>query len=464
MRERWRALAADGHATDSQRGQAVLLTLAALLVASLLAAVVLTLWVRSAVRAQRFGETTAALYAAEAGVARTLAAMARGTLAPPRAEPITLAGTVGAAPGSAAYTVRVVPDGPARWRLVSTGVQGRSRHEVQVTVTAPYAMPVYAGTTLTFHVTPRAGALRFAAAPGYGGAPPRYRGPGTVSPTPVAVRLALPDIPFGVFAELAGSPPPWGAAPDAGAERLGAGWYEGGRCRGPHPVIVPRGVTAAVRGSLRCDPGLVLEAGATLVVTADLAVRGALILEPGARLVVGGDATLQTVELGPAGPGAAPVLVVIGGTLGVAGAIGATAGAATVPPLAVLALDRSDCSAPACGADHANVLDLGWVRVRDVLAYAEPLATGDAEASRITLALGAGPAGGGKGSGPGPDEPGRGPAVGTLRVRGAVVAAGSVTIRAHRVAVDWDVDLGLLTRYLGIAPGFVPYAVEAWQG
>lgn len=466
----------------AQGGQALLLILAVMLLTALLVAVFTTLWVRGTVRARQYGDATAARYAAEAGISRVLAGMAAGEIDPPA----TLSGAVDPAAGPATYQVTIEPDGPGRWVVTSTGMQGKARHATQVTVVAPLTMPVYAGGDLNLHVVPKDGSLQFSMPPGYG-AQFSMQGAGTASPGPVRTSISLPDLSFATFAALAGTPPAQRLSLAAsGGTLLDGAWYDGGHCaadKKPHSgsLTVPPGATAGVLGDLVCST-ITLEPGATLVVTGALSA-GSLTLQEGARLVVGQDADPDDIRVGPASSQPQPVLVVAGGGLRVKGALaGETGGIAGSPPIAILALDRSRCTLAACGPDDSNRIGITDLEVAEFLLYSEPVPEGT---SAICVEIGGpdgntsnqcqgqagaggssntgGSTGHGEGAGAGSGQGAGGGRLPLVRVRGAVVAGGDVEIIARRVEVEWTMGFDVLARYFGVLPGQAFYTVAGWR-
>ena len=467
-----------------QDGYALLMVLTVLLIASLLVTVMATLWVRGAVRAVQYGDGTAAFYAAEAGLSRMLQVLAEE--GGPAGSVQELSGTVDPEGGPASYQVRVEPAGLGRWTLVSTGRQGRAERTVRLSIVAPLALPMYAGERLDLQTVAK-GELNFSAPPAYGQAF-STSGSGDVTPAPVKDSIPLPDIPFGAFASLAGAPPAQAPSLDGSGGTLAGGWYDAGRGNCPDTgrhLRVPAGATAGIAGDVDCPNAvLTLAEDATLVVTGSLRVA-TLVLEEGARLVTGDTADIQhTVALEPvSSPPARPVLVVVGGALAAKAVEPAGDGArepdpAAVPPLAILALDRSDCGAAPCGPDGQNQISVADLAVPRFLIYAEPLPGGTSSAD-LRLWGGQGSKadenGQGKGQGKG-GQGGDGNKGGTdgqgkdggrggdevVQVAGAVVAAGNVDLWVHR-NVDWTMDFDLLRQFTGVLPPSALYVVETWR-
>lgn len=360
--ERWRA---------GQEGQALLVVLVAISLLSLIGTAMTALWARSVVLAQRQADETAALYAAEAGIVRgiqelTASGGASLSLGP---EP------VGQGPFSATYMVSTRPLGDGSYEVTSTGTKGKVSRSVRVLVATPFFYPSYAGGLLDIDAEAwwfGNTTIEFSPAPAYGSA---VSVRGRVLPEkPVYRPLNLPSIPFASFAGAAGpvpSSPP--SLPKSGGS-LTNGWYRSKEC--DSVVKVPSGVKAGILGDLTCR--VEVHDGAILVVTGNLRANRVEVRN-GGQLVVGGDVDVGTLDLLGNLPARGGGLMVAGGSvkIGTASLLSDSVGENA---LVILALDRSNCTAAACGADDSNdiqITDLGLVNVKgsrmNLVAYAGPL-------------------------------------------------------------------------------------------
>ncbi|MFS8639467.1 MAG: hypothetical protein LOD90_01395, partial [Symbiobacteriaceae bacterium] len=102
---------------EGQDGQALVVVLIAVSLLGLVGTVLTALWARGVILAQRRAEGAAALYAAEAGIARGIQELviAGG------GSPLTWEGTVGAAPFDATFVGRATASGDGAYELTSTG-------------------------------------------------------------------------------------------------------------------------------------------------------------------------------------------------------------------------------------------------------------------------------------------------------------------------------------------------------
>lgn len=417
---------------EDQEGQALLSVLIAVTLLSLVGAAMTALWLRGVILAQRRAEGVAALYAAEAGIARGMEELVAGRAA----GPATWQGSVGTPPFDASFTGRFGPRGDGTYELVSTGVKGRSRRTVRVVVATPFFFPLYAADILKIRAVPSPHEfVHFSSAPAYGS---KVEVDDNVSPQPVKLALDLPRIPFAAFAEAAGQMLDLGTSLPGLSDTLTKGWYEGGRGCDDWPrgedrtVTVAAGAVAGIAGDVHCGSGtLVIKAGATLVITDNLKVGG-LVLEDGARLITGGNFDVGTVELRvtPAGTGGA--LVAVGGSVVVSG-IDEVVDATGLHPLIILALDRRGCTAPACGQDdNSNDITINNATATEFVVYAGPLPH---KPPQVFVEYGAKAKNG------------------IMEVRGTVVSAGDLELRVHQGSLEFQADPAVVGRLMALTPG-----------
>lgn len=419
---------------EGQDGQALVVVLITVSLLGLIGTVLTALWARGVILAQRRAEGAAALYAAEAGIARGFQELviAGG------GSPLTWEGTVGTAPFDATFVGRATASGDGTYELTSTGMKGKTRRTVRVRVATPFLHPLYARANLRINVASEPKSqVRFSPAAAYGSNDPKITPPHSdIEPEPIHQSWQVPDIPFGPFAAAAGPMPSQRVPLSESGGTVTAGWYEAdGNC-GELPkateraITVPPGVAAGIAGDLNCGDGkIVIQNGATLVVTGYLHIDR-VQLEDGARLVVGGKVQVKSVEVLGNQPGNGGALVVAGGSVDVDG-IGGVAHAPATHPLIILALNRGDCAEPACGSDDSNNITIKDVAVRDLVVYAEPL-------------------------------PGQSPAVhlgfdvkeqgGSMHVRGTAVSAGDLELKVHKGTLWFQADPTLLGRFMSLVP------------
>ncbi|HEY8415811.1 MAG TPA: hypothetical protein VIK99_08570 [Thermaerobacter sp.] len=429
----------------AQEGQALLVVLVAVTLLSLIGAAMTALWVRSVTVAQRRADATAALYAAEAGIARGIEALTAsgGTSVSLGPE------AVGEGRFRATYMVSARPLGDGSFEITSTGTKGKVTRSVRVRLTMPFAYPVYAGRSLEINAESwwlGKTVLRFSPAPASGNMATVQ---GDVQPQPVQRRLRLPGVPFAPFAAAAGPVPTTLASfPESGGALTNA-WYQPGKCRGSATIKVPAGVRAGIAGDLTCRVDV--QDGATLVVTGNLKADEVRVRN-GGQLIVGGEVDVDDLGLLGDLPARGGGLIVAGGPVYItkmsllSDSVGENA-------LAILALDRSGCTAAACGADESNDIridDLGLLSLTGarmkVIAYAGPL---PGQTPRITLnfgnlfALGS-----------------------TDLVKGSVVSAGDLTMTAS-TSVGWntvrvEADPAAVATFTSRVPGAALWTQLSW--
>lgn len=434
------------HRRGAQEGQALLLVLIALTLLSLIGAAMTALWARSFILVQRRADSTAALYAAEAGIAKAiqeLAVAGGGGL-------LRREGTVGETPFQAAYVVEARPGGDGTYELVSTGRKGRTSRTVRVRISSPFLFPLYAGRSL--HIVaddPLLGETRvvLSPAPGYGESATVH---GDVTPKPEPRSLALPTIPFAPFAAAAGTLPSQLVPLPKQDGTLTNAWYAAGDCEWwrwltTRTVTVPSGVVAGISGDMTCgnDSRLVVKSGATLVITGNLQTDRVEV-EDNAKLIIGGHVDIDSVQLWgnlPAGGGG---LIVAGGSVTMDRAALVAGSSRAEHTLAILALDRRGCAAAACGQDDASnniyIEDVAVVDLNtplNLLVYAAPLPGKAAPQVSLNFV--------------------RLVDVGLVTVNGSTVSAGDLSLEAKTTlagATTWQfqADPEVLARLVSAAP------------
>lgn len=444
-----------------EEGQALLVVLIVVSLLGALGAAMTSLWLRGVTLAQRRADATAALYAAEAGIARGIqeltASGGRTFSLGPEA--------VGARPFAATYMVSAVrsASGDGAYDLISTGKKGKVARTVRVRLSTPFFYPLYADHSLTID----AGswwlgktAIRFSPPAAYGS---DRTVTGNVSPDPIRQPMTPPDIPFGTFAEAAGPVP--AVRPDLPSSGpISNGWYNARGCDRRRQIKVPAGVVAGIAGNMNC--GVVVESGATLVITGNLETHDANVeVYDGGLLVVGGNVDVSSLGLSRNLPVQEGGLVVAGGSVHVR-KLAVLGGSTGENALSVLALDRSGCTAAACGPDKSNNiriddiagrLDFGLVNPGshlELLAYAGPLPGQTPQVSLNfydVVACNIFPLG----------------STDLVKVNGTAVSAGNLSLRAGTTlcenTIQMVADPTVMARFASVIPGTALWTQLSWE-